>query len=489
MQLLQQIGSTLYQVFTTPFFEIGGKHLALSSIVWLIVLAIGVFFAARILSRWIKLTVLARLGIDRGTQEAAATVISYLLTGFGIVIVLQSAGLNLSSLAVLAGVLGIGIGFGLQNLASNFISGITILFERPIKVGDFIEVDGLMGTVEKISIRSTVIRTIDGVRVITPNQHFVENKVVNWSYQDPRSRVRIPVSVAYGTDPVLVTEALLAAARQEKKILTNPSPKVWLVNFAENSLNFELLVWIDDPPERDFIKSSLNFLIEEEFRHREIHIPFPQRDLWIRNIHELKEVFAGVGQPDGIESGDLSSEIEAAETRKLAKQSTQNRTLRVLLRRIAYFEQFTDAELRSLIETGYRKFFVQDQIICKENDPGDSFYILLSGSVEVYSQRTGKYIATLHSGEFFGEIALLTGTPRSATVRALEDVIVFVVDRENLQKLLASHQDLAEQIAGKLAERQQVLQELGILDEGTLNQMGETPFTWIRKRILAIFGT
>jgi CRP-like cAMP-binding protein len=142
-------------------------------------------------------------------------------------------------------------------------------------------------------------------------------------------------------------------------------------------------------------------------------------------------------------------------------------------------------ELRRLIEYGYRQLFPTGQIVCQENDPGDSFYIILSGSVEVFSQRTEKYIATLHAGEFFGEMSLLLGTPRSATVRTLEDSILFVVCHNDLQQLLVEHQDLADEIAQKLSERQQVLRNLGLLDEGASE---ETPFIRIRKQIQTLFG-
>ncbi len=141
--------------------------------------------------------------------------------------------------------------------------------------------------------------------------------------------------------------------------------------------------------------------------------------------------------------------------------------------------------MRQLIEYGYRQLFPAGQIICQENDVGDSFYIILTGSVEVFSQRAEKYIATIHAGEFFGEMSLLLGTPRSATVRTLEDSILFVVSRNDLQQLLIAHQELADEIAIKLSERQQALRNLGLLDEGVSD---ETPFIRIRKQIQMLFG-
>lgn len=481
----QKIFSECFKLLNARLFDIGDKSFSLGLIFQLILLILIVFLISRAFSVWLKHRLLIRMGFDRGSREAIAAVISYSLTALGCLIVLQSVGINFSSIAVLAGVLGIGLGFSLQNLASNFISGLTLLFERPIKVGDFIEVDDLLGTVENISIRSTIVRTIDGVFVIVPNIRFVENNIINWSYRDPKCCIHIPVGVDYGTDPILVTEALLAAARMESSVLSYPSPKVWFKGFAESDLKFELLVWIDQPHESEPIKSALHFRIEHEFRHRGISIPFPQRNLYIRNIDELGALF-NKSNPDEATNGKMPAQHPTpAPPTNSSPKSPNNWTLRDLLRRVTYFEQCSDLELRQLIEYGYRQLFPSGQLVCQENGPGESFYIILTGSVEVFSQKIGKYIATLHEGEFFGEMSLLMGTPRSATVRTLEDSILFVVERHDLQKLLVGHPGLADQLAQKLSERQQALRNLGLLPEGSSE---ETPFIWVRKRLQTLFG-
>jgi potassium-dependent mechanosensitive channel len=470
----QSTGSGLFQLLNTPLIVAGKNQFSLATIVFLIILLLGVFFSSRALSEWIKQRLLMQLGFDTGTRETIAALIGYVLTGLGFVIVLQTAGLDLSSLAVLAGVLGIGLGFGFQNLVSNFVSGLTLLFEQPIRVGDFVEVSGLLGTVEKISIRSTIVRTLDGIFVIVPNNRFIENNIINWSYRDPQSRIHLPIGVAYGTSPVLVTEVLLNAARSEPRVLSYPAPKVWLKDFGDNALKFELLVWIDRPQDVEVIKSALNFLIEQELRQRNIEIPVPQRDLKIRNLDKLIN----------------SIRQEPAETAETATPiSSTTSDLSTLLRRITYFESCTDTELRSLIEQGYRKRFAADQVVFKENDPGESFYIILSGQVEIFSEKKGTSLSLLKAGEFFGEISLLTGMPRPSTVRALDETSLFVVDRTALQKLLKDHKGLAEQIAQRLVERQQVLRDLGLLNEKGLSNSGEAPLTWIRKRIQTLFGS
>lgn len=489
----REILESLSRAFTTTLFYIGDNPLSVVSIIRLILLSIAVFIISRTISDWIKRLLLSRMGLDRGNREAIASVLSYILATLGILIVLYNTGIPISSFTVLAGVLGIGIGFGLQNLASNFISGITMLFEQPIKVGDFIQVEGLLGTVERISIRSTIVRTLDGVFVIVPNIRFVENNIINWSYKDPKCRIHIPVGVAYGTDPVLVTEALLTAARGERNVLSYPSPKVHFLGFGDSALNFELLVWIDHPRDSEHITSALHFLVEYELRHRDIVIPFPQRDLWIKNPEDLSILFANNNSFESAngkvlrESAVVSKNLkkDTKKTKKSVPKSPNNWNLRDLLRRVTYFENFTDLELRQLIESGYRQLFPEGQVIFEENDPGDSFYIILSGAVEVISQKTGQYIATLHEGEFFGEMSLLLGAPRTAKVRTMQDTILFIIEQHDLKKLLEEQPDLALQISHKLYERQQALKELGLLNETSTDN---TPFYRIRSRIQTLFG-
>jgi len=483
---LQAFFKQMSAVFSASIFEIGGTQYSANLIATLILVLIGVFWISQFLSNLIKRGLLARLIPERGSREVVAAFVRYSLTFLGIVIVLQTAGVNLSSLTIFAGVLGIGLGFGLQNLASNFISGLTILLEQPIRVGDFIQVNELLGTVEDISIRSTVVRTQDGVFVIVPNIKFVENHVVNWSYRDPRCRIHIPVSVEYGSDAVLISEALLEAARKEPRVLADPVPRVWLRQFGESSLNFELLVWIDKPAENEPIKSSLNFLINQSFRTRGIEMPFPQRELYIRNIEEFAPLFRANDGDGSSNNKPQSTEVNTSslEKSKPNPATINNLTLRNLLRRISYFEQCSDIEILQLIEYGYRQIYPAEQIVCEEGEPGDSFYIILKGSVEIFSRRVEQYIATLNEGEFFGEMSLLMGIPRSATVRTREDSVLFVIERSDLQRLLGNHRELADQIAQKLVERQQMLQDMGILSAFS----EETPLLRIRKRLQTLFG-
>ncbi len=469
----------LQQVFTAPLFRIGEASFSLANILQILVSIVCVALLARLLARVLKLVVLGRLGVNRGVAEAIGTMFSYSFTAIGAIVVLHAAGINLGSLAVVAGFLGLGLGIGLQNLASNFASGLVLLFEQPIKVGDYIEVGDLLGTVERISIRATVVRTVDDVFVIVPNNQLTESNIINWSYQRPRCRIHIPVGVAYNSDPVLVTEALLAAARTEPRVLTFPAPTVWLNGFGENALNFSLLVWIDRPDESSPIRSAVNFAIEYEFRRRGIHIPFPQRDIHLHADSNLGALLS---------ARSPASVNGPGEGAKPASTPSQGRSLRELLRRISYFANCTHVELLEIVTNGQRRVYPAEAVICRENDSSDAFYIILSGSVAVFSERVGHDLATLHAGEFFGEISVLTGTPRTATVRALEETTLFEIDRQHLQRLLAKRKDLAEDIARQLAERKQTLIGLGLLTEDELRANDDSALAWVRRRLNDLFG-
>jgi potassium efflux system protein len=306
---LGQVVDTALGVLTQP---LPNSNVSIASLLVFFVLATLVFTVAHYISVGLKQRFLGRLGLDLGTQESTAAIFKYVLTLFGILLVLPFSGLNLSSLAVIAGAVGLGIGFGLQNLSNNYISYLAILLERPIQIGDLVEVDNLLGTVEHIGPRATVLRTLDRIFVIVPNSRFTESKVVNWSYRDPRCRIHIPVGVAYGSDTKVVTEALLAVARGNPRVLTNPPPQVWLRSFGPSSLNFELLVWINRPQDQFVLISELNFAIEAEFRRRGIRIPFPQQDIHIRSLEGLVSLSRNGGSRSLPDAASIQSALSEA---------------------------------------------------------------------------------------------------------------------------------------------------------------------------------
>ena len=261
-----------------------GINLSLVQLFLLIALLIAVFWFSSRTKRFLFNRFLVKSGLDRALQYAIAQIVSNLVLVIGIFIVLENTGIHLAALTVFAGAVGVGVGFGLQNIASNFISGLVILAERPITIGDRVEVAGVVGQVQQIRARSTVILTNDNIAMIVPNSKFIDSPVTNWTYSDPRVRFRVPIGVAYGSDVNKVREALIAAGRSNSHVLEDPAPSVFLNKFGESSIDFELVVWSREMSHRPSrFKSDLNFAIEEKLREAGIEIPFPQRDLHIRS--------------------------------------------------------------------------------------------------------------------------------------------------------------------------------------------------------------
>ena len=259
----------------------------------------AVFWISSSTKRFLFNRFLVNSGLDRALQYAIAQIISNAVLVVGVLIVLENTGIHLGALAVFAGAVGVGVGFGLQNIASNFISGLVILAERPITIGDRVEVAGITGQVQQIRARSTVIRTNDNISMIVPNTKFIDSPVTNWTYGDPRVRFRIPVGVAYGSDIAKVGEALLAAGRENPNTLKDPAPSVFLQKFGDNSIDFELVVWSSEMSARPSrYRSDLNFAIEHKFREAGIELPFPQRDLHIRSgVLKVQSMELGTTKP------------------------------------------------------------------------------------------------------------------------------------------------------------------------------------------------
>jgi potassium-dependent mechanosensitive channel len=278
-----QFTSVLVSSFTSPILTLGDKSYSVIDAIVLAALLFGLVILAGIVTNLFRSRILRYAGINRGAQEAIAIIAKYSFIFVGSLVLLQIWGLDISSLTIVASALGVGIGFGLQDIAKNFGSGLVLVFERPIQVGDFVEVGEYKGTVEKIGARSTEIRTLDLVSIIVPNSRFLENEVINWSHRNPISRLHLPVGVAYNCDPKAVEVALLEAVRSHPKVLTSPPAKVLFKGLGDSSLNFELLVWTKEPERQFLLTSDLYFSIYEELGQRQIEIPFPQRDLHLRS--------------------------------------------------------------------------------------------------------------------------------------------------------------------------------------------------------------
>ena len=261
-----------------------GVTLTLVQIFLLVALLLGVFWVSARTKSFLFNRFLVNSGLDRSLQYAISQIVSNIVLVVGVFIVLDNAGIHLGTLTVFAGAVGVGIGFGLQNIASNFISGLVILAERPITIGDRVEVAGVAGQVQQIRARSTVILTNDNITMIVPNTKFIDSPVTNWTYGDPRVRFRVPIGVAYGSDLEKVRNALLEVARENSHVLPQPAPTVFLEAFGESSINLELVVWSKEMSYRPRrFRSDLNFAIVQKLREAGIEIPYPQRDLHFRD--------------------------------------------------------------------------------------------------------------------------------------------------------------------------------------------------------------
>src|SRR5256714_2773012 len=221
--------------------------------------------------------------LDPGLRYTLARLTQYLIIAAGALLALsQGIGLPLTSIAVIFTALSVGIGFGLQYIAADIASGFILLFERPVRVGDRITIGDDEGDVQSINLRTTVVTTNDRISIIVPNSRLVSQRLINWSYGDPRARIAIPVGVAYDTNVELVTKTLLEAAEDVDNVLKDPAPKVQFLKFGDWSLDFRLLVWTNRPRLHTQIRSDINYRIEKLFREAGIEIPFPQTELRLR---------------------------------------------------------------------------------------------------------------------------------------------------------------------------------------------------------------
>ncbi len=251
-------------------------------VVALVAVALSLLFS-KIIRSILQKQLFRKLDLEQGLEYALLRFIHYVIVVIGVYIGLKTVNIPLGAIIGLFAVLGVGIGFGLQNLAANFISGIILLLERPVKVGDRLEVNDVWGDVKRISLRTTLIETPDNIAIIVPNSKLLENEVINYSYGDSKIRLRIPVGIAYGSDCDKATALLLEVAGKNDRTLNNPPPKVWFREFGESSLNFMLLCWIPHATQKFDIISELNYAIDRSFRDNNIEIPFPQRDLHLRS--------------------------------------------------------------------------------------------------------------------------------------------------------------------------------------------------------------
>jgi small-conductance mechanosensitive channel len=295
------------RIFQMKLFEINKTPITLTSVIMFMVMIALFGLLARFLSRVLVARILSRLAIEEGTRYNLMRLTQYTVMVIGAIIAFQFIGIDLSGLAVIFGLLSVGIGFGLQNVTSNFVAGLILLFERPIKVGDRVTVGDQEGDVVEINIRSTTIRSLNNIAIIVPNSEFISSKVINWSYEDPKVRLDIDVGVSYDSDLDTVLRSLHEVGEENPEVLRTPAPEVLLMGFGDSAWNMRLRVWIDNPKRHQQVRSALNCAIVHKFRANSVEIPFPQRDLHVRS--PLPVPLMAANQQDG-SGAPLAANIE-----------------------------------------------------------------------------------------------------------------------------------------------------------------------------------
>ncbi len=460
-------------------FKIGNQTITLSWVLRLILAFVLLIVAVTLLKRLLKERLLVKLGISPGHREVISTLVSYLVGTLTFVILLQAYGIDIISLTVVLGGLGVGIGFGLQEITKNLVSGMTLLLEGKLQVGDFVEFNNISGYIKEISLRSTIIRTFDGGDIVVPNSNLTANQVLNWSYKNFTGKLRLPVGVAYESDPVLVVETLLNSAYMQPAVLQDPPPKVNFKGFGDNALNFELWVWVNRIDEGLSVKSALNFIIDYNFRRAGIRMPYPQRDLWLRN-------------PETLTAQSLLADGEQLPAPPAMLAQPPVASLGDLLRQVPYFRSCSDLNLLEIIEAGHRRMMPEAEILFEEGETGSAVYIILSGEVESFSRKLDTQIKIYAAGDFFGEVPIMLGLPYLVTARTLEPTSLFVIPKQNLDKLLRSRPYLAEILAQEMANEKELyspirqqLEDLGLLD---MSRDGNDLVAWVRTRLKKLFA-
>ena len=278
----------ILEILKKKLVSLGDVTVTPAVLLTIVLIMLAALWVSQLLQRMLRRNLFRRMHLNEGTQATICRILHYVIMLVGIFMAINQIGISLTTLAAISAVLMVGIGLGLQNITSNFISTLIILFERPVQVGDFVEVSGIQGRIRRIKTRSSVVETLDNVSIIVPNSNFISENVTNWSYRDSKVRLHVSVGVSYGSDVDLVEETLLRVGRAHQEVLLNPEPTVQFLEFGDSSLNFDLLVWINDASRQYIIRSALNFAIVKAFREQGITIPFPQRDLHIQSAIPLE---------------------------------------------------------------------------------------------------------------------------------------------------------------------------------------------------------
>ncbi len=309
-------------------FDFGGLHISLSAIFIALLLFLLGFFLTRMFQRWLDQKILSKSRSQTGAEDSIKTAIGYLGIVISGLIALSYTGIGFGNIAIVAGALSLGIGFGLQSIVNNFVSGLILLAERPIKVGDWIGVAGEEGNVRRISVRSTEIETFDRTHIIIPNSELISGKVKNWTLRGPLGRVTINIGISYDADPDEVHDLLLRVTKEHPSVLDYPEPYVVLVDFGDSSLDFSIRAYLGDITSSLRVRSQLRFSILRALRKARIEIPFPQTDIHVRDkqVSSKAEERSGEKTPPA-KAGDQPPKNTPRRPRRKRRPPNQNKKL------------------------------------------------------------------------------------------------------------------------------------------------------------------
>jgi small-conductance mechanosensitive channel len=286
---LTDLNRLLMRLLGVQLATLSARPLTLLVLIEAAVIVAGFIFVAQLLRDYLQFQVYPALNVDPGVARAIDTFIVYSLAAIGGLAALEAVGLGVGTITLFAGAIGVGLGFGLQSIANNFASGLTIIFSRELRRGDIVTVADTVGVVEQVGTRATRVRSRDDVEYVVPNSDLVGGKIINWTRSNPHVRLHVPLGVSYGSSPEQVREILERVANTVPAVERHPPPEVWFMGFGDSSLNFELLVWMNIRiHQRDKVASDLYFAVFEAFTEAGIEIPFPQRDLHIRSAEGLE---------------------------------------------------------------------------------------------------------------------------------------------------------------------------------------------------------
>ncbi|UCE53034.1 MAG: mechanosensitive ion channel [Desulfobacterales bacterium] len=281
---IYNLSSEAIQAFLSFGFKVGSQEITVGLILAALAILYGSYLASWIIQALFMEEVLRRRQVENGIRISMARLVHYAMVLVGFLVALSVIGFDLKNITILGGALGVGIGFGLQTVVNNFVCGLIMLFERPIKVGDTIQLGNEMGRIKKVGLRATTVQTYDNSEIVVPNSDLITSQVTNWTLAERLSRIKILVGVAYGSDVALVMQTMIECAEENPLVLKNPEPKVLFMGFGASSLDFELRVWVEEFDDRLTVSSELHREIDKRFRLADIEIPFPQRDLHLRSV-------------------------------------------------------------------------------------------------------------------------------------------------------------------------------------------------------------